>query len=142
MDVNPLSYGAPQQSTTSLLIPGSATVSRTSITVSTPPDLSHPSSAAPGTDTPPPGAQKIGAVKATIESMLGRKRSYSDLGLGARTAAGSAEKVVEAPTAMEEDGPSVVRIEEAPTTLRLGMPRSTITPTARPPLASQEYSET
>ncbi|KAK4705627.1 hypothetical protein P7C70_g569, partial [Phenoliferia sp. Uapishka_3] len=52
------------------------------ITVSTPP---QPSSPSPGTtSTPPPGAAKITAVKATIESMLGRKKSFGDLGAPSR----------------------------------------------------------
>lgn len=52
-----------------------------SITVSTPPAPPEPSI---GTATPPPGAAKITAVKATIESMLGRKKSFGDLGAPTR----------------------------------------------------------
>lgn len=117
---------------TTLLIPPSSTISRTSITVSTP---SHPSASQPSscTDTPPPEAPKIGNVKATIESMLGRKRSYSDLGLGARKEA-----------TREEPPPGQLGAGGAATPGSLGgglaMPRSTITPTARPPIASDSSS--
>lgn len=47
-----------------------------SITLSTPPTPAVP---VVGSDTPPPGAAKITAVKATIESMLGRRRSFGAL---------------------------------------------------------------
>ncbi|KAM0753816.1 hypothetical protein T439DRAFT_353590 [Meredithblackwellia eburnea MCA 4105] len=64
-------------STTHTIIPSSALdKDAPSITLSTPPTASTPFF---GTATPPPEAPKITAVKATIESMLGRKRSFGDL---------------------------------------------------------------
>ncbi|BGP29802.1 hypothetical protein JCM10296v2_001548 [Rhodotorula toruloides] len=57
---------------------------RPAVTISPPPASSFPSSSprespSSPTGTPPPGATKISSVKATIESMLGRKRSFGDL---------------------------------------------------------------
>lgn len=62
----------------------SAPALRPAVTVSSPPASTFPSSSptdspSSPTATPPPGATKISSVKATIESMLGRKRSFGDL---------------------------------------------------------------
>ncbi|KAI5475276.1 protein of Calcipressin family [Pseudohyphozyma bogoriensis] len=54
---------------------------RPSVTLSTPPAPSTPTFEM-HTESPPPGATKITAVKATIESMLGRKKSFEELGGG------------------------------------------------------------
>ncbi|KAL8293042.1 hypothetical protein RQP46_000736 [Phenoliferia psychrophenolica] len=64
--------------TTHTIVAAAAQAVGPSITVSTPPAPAEPSV---GTATPPPaGAARITAVKATIESMLGRKKSFEDLG--------------------------------------------------------------
>lgn len=117
--------GREQRSTTQLIVPPSSSSAeqsaRPSITVSTPPILARPFAGGAEEDgetsrgTPPPGASKITAVKATIESLLGRKRSFGDLGAGLSRG--------------EEDGGG-------------GGGRGRITPTARPPTAEEmEYRE-
>jgi hypothetical protein len=96
---NDTADGRQQSSTTQLVVPTSSTL-RPAITVSTPPTLALPPD---GTATPPPGAAKITAVKATIESMLGRKRSFSDLGahLGLAGVKSSITPTARPPTADE-----------------------------------------
>ncbi|KAM0792043.1 hypothetical protein ACM66B_004751 [Microbotryomycetes sp. NB124-2] len=98
---------------TTLLVSAAKSSSLPAVTVSSPSTLGVPSD---GTGTPPlpPGAQKIGSVKATIESMLGRKRSFSDLR--------GSEQVLQ-----EEE-------EDEPAARRVG---TKILPTARPPLPSE-----
>ena len=64
-------------SLTHTIIPPTSMPSRPAVTLSTP--LLPPSSSdisENSTATPPPGATKIGNVKATIESMLGRRKSF------------------------------------------------------------------
>lgn len=64
-------------SSTHTIIPSTTTSSRPAVTLSTPllPPSFSPTSD-DSTATPPPGAAKIGNVKATIESMLGRRKSF------------------------------------------------------------------
>ncbi|KAK4048759.1 hypothetical protein OIV83_004525 [Microbotryomycetes sp. JL201] len=105
------------QSSTTLLVPAAASASRPAVTVSSPSTLDVRSD---GTGTPPlpPGAQKIGSVKATIESMLGKKRSFSDLrGAGQDPAESDYNELQNAPA--HRTGPA------------------RITPTARPPLHAE-----
>lgn len=86
---------------------------RPAVTVST------PTASAPGSGdaTPPPGATRITSVKATIESLLGRKRSFSDLQRPKR------EDIL-APAEPALGG-------------LLGGGSAKITPTARPPVAGE-----
>ncbi|GAA5896506.1 hypothetical protein JCM5296_000686 [Sporobolomyces johnsonii] len=67
----------PVEGTTQLILPPSSDTPRPAVVVSTPP-VSAPQTPSQ-TATPPPGAARITAVKATIESMLGRKKSFGDL---------------------------------------------------------------
>lgn len=93
---------------------------RPAVTVSTP---AAAAASAPGSDgaTPPPGAAKITAVKATIESLLGRKRSFSGL---------------ERP---KLDAPEAETPRFGGTLLGGSQPGGArITPTARPPTASED----
>lgn len=99
--------------TTSVVLPHNVVgaTARPAVTVSTP---AAAAASGPGTDgaTPPAGAAKITAVKATIESLLGRKRSFSGL---------------ERPK-LESPGAST------PTFGASLLGGSKITPTARPPV--------
>ncbi|GAA6006321.1 hypothetical protein JCM11491_004913 [Sporobolomyces phaffii] len=99
---------------TQVILPPSTDSPRPAVVVSTPPVSSPPSH----TGTPPPGATKISSVKATIESMLVRKRSSSDL----RNQASPSRSIPSTPGGLG--------------TLLGGGEGTRITPTARPPLAS------
>ncbi|GAA6062474.1 hypothetical protein JCM10212_000009 [Sporobolomyces blumeae] len=99
---------------TQVILPPSADSPRPAVVVSTPPASGPPSQTA----TPPPGAARISSVKATIESMLVRKRSMSDL---RNSPSGSST-----PGSL---GSSLPGGDSG------GGPR--ITPTARPPLATE-----
>ncbi|GAA5920230.1 hypothetical protein JCM1841_000431 [Sporobolomyces salmonicolor] len=69
--------GQSVEGTTQLILPSSLDTPRPAVIVSTPP-VSTPQTPSQ-TATPPPGAASITAVKATIESMLGRKKRFGDL---------------------------------------------------------------
>ncbi|KAK4052996.1 hypothetical protein OIO90_004120 [Microbotryomycetes sp. JL221] len=105
---------------TTVLIPAVESAKRPAITVSSPTTLAQPS---PGTSTPPPpGATKIESVKATIESMLGKKRSFSDLS--------SSFHHDEMETSFHVDDQDNEEMNES----GRRTPMSRIRPTARPPL--------
>ncbi|GAA5844279.1 hypothetical protein JCM11251_003750 [Rhodosporidiobolus azoricus] len=113
--------------TTQLVLPplpplSSHSIPRPAVTVSSPPP-SHPS-------TPPvqPATRDITQVKATLESMLGRKRSMSDLrrrwrSTSVASSSGLGEDLVAPPSRGEPSG------------FAAGSTGPRITPTARPPLA-------
>ncbi|GAA5875348.1 hypothetical protein JCM16303_000591 [Sporobolomyces ruberrimus] len=105
-------------SKTQVILPPSTDSPRPAVVVSTPPVSSPPSQSG----APPPGATRISSVKATIESMLVKKRSFGDL----RNQASSSPS------------PSI-SIPATPGGTRLGDigGGSRITSTARPPLASE-----
>lgn len=111
-----------EEPTTSVVLPPNVVggAVRPAVTVSTP---AATAASAPGSDgaTPPPGAAKITAVKATIESLLGRKRSFSGL---------------ERPK-LESPGAATPTLGGT----LLGGPQhggARITPTARPPVGPQQ----
>ncbi|GAA6026763.1 hypothetical protein JCM8097_005844 [Rhodosporidiobolus ruineniae] len=115
----------PDRQTTQLVLPplpplSSSSIPRPAVTVSSPPP-SDPSSTAA---TPGGGKRDITQVKATLESMLGRKRSMSELNRRSRSSSVSS-------TLGEELGPAMPSL--APGLGGDTGPR--ITPTARPPLA-------
>lgn len=113
-----------QPSTTHTIIASERASLRPAVTLSTPSfSFSSPSPFSDATTTPPPGAAKITAVKATIESMLGRKRSYSDFGPAERIELGN---IINPPTHLSLSSTIAPRI----------------IPTARPPTESiDEYIE-
>lgn len=141
-----------EPSTTQLLMPTSSS-QRPAITVSTPSaaDVKRVNNGdtGSGTGTPPPGAQKISSVKATIESMLGRKRSYSDLSQHQQSQQVSQQSVTSkgasAPSSSSSSTQApVIEIPGFGTALGTGPGlgggpggKSSITPTARPPIAPE-----
>lgn len=101
---------------TQVLLAPSSDSPRPAVVVSTPPVSSPPSQSA----TPPPGATRICSVKATIESMLVKKRSFGDL---------RDRATASTPASAHPSGLSTPAVGATlGTTTR-------ITPTARPPLA-------
>ncbi|GAA5947192.1 hypothetical protein JCM3765_001567 [Sporobolomyces pararoseus] len=106
-------------SKTQVILPPSTDSPRPAVVVSTPPVSSPPSH----TGTPPPGATRISSVKATIESMLVKKRSFGDL----RNQPSSPSR---SPRGSGLATPSLGGGLDGGSTTR-------ITPTARPPVASE-----
>ncbi|GAA5904866.1 uncharacterized protein JCM6883_004892 [Sporobolomyces salmoneus] len=110
--------GQGEFSKTHVILPPSSDSPRPAVVVSTPPISSTPSP----TGTPPPEASRITSVKATIESMLVKKRSFSDL----RNQAFSPARSI----------PSTPGGLGTPSLGGGSGGATRITPTARPPLAS------
>ncbi|GAA5976972.1 hypothetical protein JCM11641_002213 [Rhodosporidiobolus odoratus] len=114
-----------QPSMTHLVLPPSSAASRPAVTVSSPAPSSTATRVEQGHDKP----RDISQVKATLESMLGRKRSMSDLRRRSRTSSVSS---VASGGLVPDAG---TRGESA---LSVGAGEgggARITPTARPPLA-------
>ncbi|GAA5868873.1 hypothetical protein JCM8547_002852 [Rhodosporidiobolus lusitaniae] len=125
---------SPERQTTQLVLPPSSTSStRPAVTVSSPPP-SHPSVSTTSPSTPVNSKSRdITQVKATLDSLLGRKRSMSDLRRRSSSEGGGHRR---SGSASSLEAPPRPAIEVG---LGAGLGGETgprITPTARPPLAS------